>query len=190
MQSTCSPMRWIDCRDHRIGIATRESTKGLATESTSTAPVPTEAIRSPANRYGTPPSPCRAVVADSRRDQRADITARPIGGPAHCPGSDLSSLDRRFKENRDPAARLGLFVKDLRASFADPDATRTLRRFPRPRCRCMRTAGRPDRAQLARSAQLGGGRRSATGSRRIGDRPDPAGLRDYSPRDEPDETAN
>lgn len=38
-------------------------------------------------------------------------------------------VDRRFKENRDPAARLGVFVGDLRASFAPPDARRTLRRF-------------------------------------------------------------
>jgi hypothetical protein len=38
-------------------------------------------------------------------------------------------VDRRFKEGRDPGARLSAFVDDLRASFARPDSERTLRRL-------------------------------------------------------------
>lgn len=40
-------------------------------------------------------------------------------------------VDRRFKENRDPNALLGAFVKDVQASLARPDPERTLDRFLR-----------------------------------------------------------
>ncbi|MBI2781397.1 MAG: hypothetical protein HYX55_06350 [Chloroflexi bacterium] len=40
-------------------------------------------------------------------------------------------VDRRFKESRDPGARLSAFVDDLQASFARPDTERTLRRLLR-----------------------------------------------------------
>jgi hypothetical protein len=40
-----------------------------------------------------------------------------------------SLVDRRFKENRDPAARLNGFVTEVRASLSSPDPPRTLRRF-------------------------------------------------------------
>jgi len=44
--------------------------------------------------------------------------------------SRLQSLvDRRFKENRDPAAQLDGFVKDVLASLSSLDPPRTLRRF-------------------------------------------------------------
>jgi hypothetical protein len=46
--------------------------------------------------------------------------------------SRLQSLvDRRFKENRDPAVRLDGFVADVRASLSSPDPPRTLRSFLR-----------------------------------------------------------
>jgi hypothetical protein len=38
-------------------------------------------------------------------------------------------VDRRFKENRDPAVRLTSFVKEVQASLSVPDTERTLRRF-------------------------------------------------------------
>jgi hypothetical protein len=40
-----------------------------------------------------------------------------------------SLVDRRFKENRDPAARLDGFVSEVRTSLSSPDTPRTLRRF-------------------------------------------------------------
>ena len=38
-------------------------------------------------------------------------------------------VDRRFKENRDPAVRLASFLKEVQASLSVPDGERTLRRF-------------------------------------------------------------